>query len=81
VLDQINMESQTQTKYKEPNRFYPTILLYHTYLAAESGGDQGGHDDHGDDDLDGGGDGSSHVECMFIFPVDQCKRMKSRIMS
>jgi hypothetical protein len=42
-----------------------------SYLAAESGGDQSGHNDHGDDDLDGGRNGS-HVECMF--PVDQCKR-------
>jgi hypothetical protein len=27
-----------------------------SYLAAKSGGDQGGHDDHGDHDLDGGRD-------------------------
>jgi hypothetical protein len=41
-----------------------------SYLAAESGGDQGGHDDHGDDDLDGGRNGS-HVECKMF--VDQWK--------
>ena len=45
---------------------------YRTFLAAEGSGDQGGHDDHGDNDLDGGGDGRSHVESLFS--VDQCKR-------
>ena len=39
--------------------------VYSTYLAVEGGGDQGSHDDHGDNDLDGGGNGRSHVECLF----------------
>ncbi len=39
--------------------------VYSTYLAVEGGGDQGGHNDHGDNDLDGGGNGRSHVECLF----------------
>jgi hypothetical protein len=58
-----------------------TILLYSTYLAVEGGGDQGGHDDHGDNDLDGGGDGRSHVECVVYFLLIDAREMKSRIMS
>jgi hypothetical protein len=55
---------------------YATLSRVHctppvSYLAAETGSDQCGHYDHGDNDLDGGGNGS-HVECKF--PVDQCKR-------
>jgi hypothetical protein len=52
-----------------------------TYLAVEGGGDQGGHDDHGDNDLDGGGDGRSHVECVVCFLLINAREMKSRIMS
>jgi hypothetical protein len=38
-------------------------LLLYAYLAAKAGRNQGGYDDHGDNDLDGGGNGS-HVECI-----------------
>jgi hypothetical protein len=57
------------------------LLLYRTYLTVEGGGDQGGHDDHGDNDLDGGGDGRSHVECVVCFLLINAREMKSRIMS
>jgi hypothetical protein len=37
-------------------------LNFHPYLGrAESRGNQGGHDDHGDNDLDNGGNGR-HLE-------------------
>jgi hypothetical protein len=56
---------------KEPNWFYlftscTTSPSASAYLAAETGGDQGGHDDHGDHDLDGGRDVScSHLGCLL----------------
>ena len=43
-----------------------SFILYRTYRVAEGGGDQGGHDDHGDNDLDGGGGGSSHVGVLYV---------------
>jgi hypothetical protein len=48
-----------------------STLLLNSYLAGEARGDQGGHDDHGDNDLDGVGNGS-HVECIVV--VYECKR-------
>jgi hypothetical protein len=40
-----------------------------SYLAAEAGGDQGGHDDHGDNDLDGGGNGSHDEFILWLRDV------------
>jgi hypothetical protein len=57
-----------------------SFLLYRTYLAVEGGGDQGGHDDHGDNDLDGGGDGRSHVESFVCFLLINARVIESRIM-
>jgi hypothetical protein len=56
-------------------------LLYRTYRVVEGGSDQGGHDNHGDNDLDGGGDGRSHVECVVCFLLINAREMKSRIMN
>jgi hypothetical protein len=40
--------------------------LVHSYLArAESRGNQGGHDDHGDYNLDGGGN-VRHIDCLGV---------------
>jgi hypothetical protein len=58
---------------EEPNcRLYAHLHSIDTppvsYLVAESGGDQGGHDDHGDNDLDGGGSGShlEYILCLLL---------------
>jgi hypothetical protein len=42
-----------------------------SYLAAESGGDQGGHDDNGDHNLDGVS--CSHLECFFSKVQNVCR--------
>ena len=51
-----------------------SVIMYRTYRVAEGGGDQGSHDDHEDNELDGGRSGSSHVGVLCMFPVYQCKR-------
>jgi hypothetical protein len=57
---------------EEPNRLYSlyTMQIFpsRSYLrAAETGGNQGGHDDHGDHDLDGGRDVTcSHLGCLCL---------------
>jgi hypothetical protein len=43
-----------------------------SYLAAESGGYQGGHNDHGDNDLDGGENGSHVVYFVVARVVVAC---------
>jgi hypothetical protein len=62
---------QKGTPNKSVHQCKATIHQLTTYLAAEGGGDQGGHDDHGDHDLDGLRDGRSHVESLFS--DDECK--------
>jgi hypothetical protein len=62
---------QKGTPNKRVHRCKATMHQLTTYLAVESGGDQSGHDNHGDHDLDGVRDGRSHVESLFS--VDQCK--------
>jgi hypothetical protein len=49
------------TPNKSVHQFKATVHKRITHLAVESGGNQGSHDDHGDHDLDGSGDGRSHV--------------------
>jgi hypothetical protein len=58
---------------EEPSRLYVilnTMQIFPpvSYLsAAETGGNQGGHDGHGDHDLDGGRDvACSHVGCLCL---------------